>query len=271
MTRAPRPKVVALRLTAACAEKLVRQLAEVSANVIIGHHARKRMAGRDIDAIDVFRMLRTGSVDTEPIRTTRGEWQCKVTLKIRGGRSAGIVTIITSQPKAVSQNHRMGRLAMSKNTWRHANEKAGHPLRYTECGLDGVYLESGHEVVSTPYGKGVAVKNVGALLRAIGCNLARDKKTLTGKELRFLRKQMDFTQAELGCLVGLSGQQVARWEKGEYEITGPAERLIRMLFLEHQGGHVDLRKLLQGLRDAPPHKTIVFEKTAKGWHAKKAA
>lgn len=162
---------------------------------------------------------------------------------------------------------------MNTNHWRHKDEKLKKPLHYPECGLDNVYLVSGYEVVKTPYGKGVAVKNVDALLRAIGTKLATEKKALTGKELRFLRKQMDLTQSELARFVGLNSQQVARWEKGEYEIPGPADRLVRLLFIQHDGGNVDLRRLLRKLeeRDAPTKEPLVFEKTAKGWHTKKAA
>ncbi|MBI2801863.1 MAG: helix-turn-helix domain-containing protein [Gammaproteobacteria bacterium] len=162
---------------------------------------------------------------------------------------------------------------MNVNHWRHKDEKLKKPLHFLECGLDDVYLVSGYEVAKTPYGKGVAVKNVDALLRAIGTKLATEKNSLTGKELRFLRKQMDLTQPELGKLVGLSGQQVARWEKGEYKIPGPADRLVRLLFIQNAGGSVDLRKLLRKLeaREAPTKEPLVFEKTAKGWHTKKAA
>ncbi|MBI2803111.1 MAG: helix-turn-helix domain-containing protein [Gammaproteobacteria bacterium] len=162
---------------------------------------------------------------------------------------------------------------MKANHWQHSDEKLKKPLHYPECGLDDVYLVSGYDAVKTPYGKGIVVKNVDALLRAIGCSLATEKKALTGKELRFLRKQMSLTQSELGQIVGLSSQQVARWEKGEYEIPGPAERLVRLLFIQHDGGNVDLRQLLRKLeeRDAPAKETLIFEKTAKGWHTTKAA
>ena len=162
---------------------------------------------------------------------------------------------------------------MRTNNWKHKGEKIKAPLHYRECGLDDVYLVSGYEIVKTPYGKGVAVKNVDGLLRAIGRQLATEKKVLTGKELRFLRKQMDLTQAELGHFVDLSSQQVARWEKGEYEIPGAAETLVRQLFIEHIGGKLDLRDLLRQLAEqaAPTKEGFLFENTAKGWHTKRAA
>lgn len=162
---------------------------------------------------------------------------------------------------------------MKANHWRHRDEKLKKPLHYPECGLDDVYLVSGYAAVKTPYGKGIAVKNVDALLRAIGCKLATEKNSLNSKELRFLRNQMELTQSELGKFVGLSVQQVARWEKGEYSIPSPAERLVRLLFIQHAGGNVDLRQLLLKLEKnaAPTKEVLVFEKTTKGWHTKKAA
>src|SRR5947209_2950954 len=88
------------------------------------------------------------------------------------------------------------------------------PLRYTGCGLDDIYLLSGYEVhPDTGYGRSVSVKDLDALRRVIGEQLIRKKKFLRGKELRFLRTEMDLTQSELGRLIGYSDQQVARWEK----------------------------------------------------------
>ena len=92
-------KVTGIILTAAVAEKRIRQIALVTENVILGNHALERMAEREIYDIEVFRVLRTGYVDERPEQTAQDEWQCKVTLKIKGGRSAGVVTIILQSGK----------------------------------------------------------------------------------------------------------------------------------------------------------------------------
>lgn len=163
---------------------------------------------------------------------------------------------------------------MSKpNTWQHKGEQPKAPLRYTECGLDDVYLVSGYMIENTPDGEALSVKNLDELLQAIGCYLAGQKKTLSGKELRFLRKQMDLTQSELGKLVGLTSQQVARWEKGESDISGPAEMLLRGLYIQHAGGQLDLQRLVTSLDeiDAPMSDKTYFEKTSRGWKHRKAA
>ncbi len=85
--------VTAMRLTASVAQKRIRELAQVTENVIFGPHARQRMKEREIFDVDVLRVLRNGFVDEAPEMTERGEWKCKITLKIRGGRNAGVVTI----------------------------------------------------------------------------------------------------------------------------------------------------------------------------------
>lgn len=91
--------VSTMRLTAGVAEKRINEAAKVTENIIFGDHARKRMAERELFDIDVLRVLRHGSVEEAPEQAAQGEWKCKVTLKIRGGRTAGVVTIIMSGGK----------------------------------------------------------------------------------------------------------------------------------------------------------------------------
>jgi len=157
--------------------------------------------------------------------------------------------------------------------WRYHGERDKTPLHYTDCGLDNVYLVSGYEIENTPYGEGLAIKNLDQLHKAIGLNLSSQKKVLSGKELRFLRKQMNLTQSELGKFLGLSSQQVARWEKGESEISGPADLLVRALFIQSVGGVLDLQKLAASLEetDAPLSEKSFYEKTLQGWKYRKAA
>jgi hypothetical protein len=92
--------VSAMRLTAAVAEARIRKAALVTANVKTSFHAREQMAAREIFDKDMLRVLRGGYVDTPPERTEfEGEWKCKITLKIRGGRTAGVVVIILPNGK----------------------------------------------------------------------------------------------------------------------------------------------------------------------------
>ncbi len=119
----------------------------------------------------------------------------------------------------------------AREFYRNGQSVVAKPYHYTMCGLDDVYLLNGFTPKETSYGSGVTVSDVEGLHRAIGFLLVNERKTLSPKELRFLRKEMNLTQAELGLKIGQSDQQVARWEKGENEVPGPAERLIRILYV----------------------------------------
>ena len=142
-------------------------------------------------------------------------------------------------------------------------------IPYRGCGLDDVYLVGGYEVVSTPHGEGIAIRDMDGLHRAIGEHLATQKKELSGRELRFLRKEMDLTQSELGRFIGLSSQQVARWEKAQQPISGPAEFLLRKLYLEHIDGKASLKELVEELdsTDVNASDEQVFTESNGQWRA----
>ena len=159
------------------------------------------------------------------------------------------------------------------HVWKHKGEKKKAPLRYTQSGLDDIYLLGGFQVEHTNYGEGISIRDADALHQAIGFHLASQQRPLSGKELRFLRKHMDLTQADLGTILGLSSQQVARWEKGKSDISGPADRLVRALFIQFAGRSLDLHALGKalGAMDAPLYEKSYFENTKNGWRARKAA
>lgn len=119
---------------------------------------------------------------------------------------------------------------MTREFYRNGQSVVNKSYHYKQCGLDDVYLLNGFKEKKTPYGNGVTITDVDGLHRAIGYLLVRERKALSAKELRFLRKEMGLTQAELGLKIGQSDQQVARWEKGDCDIPGPAERLIRIIY-----------------------------------------
>ncbi len=104
---------------------------------------------------------------------------------------------------------------------------------YTECGLEEVFLLNGFEWNTSPRGRTIAIKDIDALNRAIGEHLSRRKKDLSGKEMRFLRREMLMSQATLAHLLKVSEQTIHRWETGKSAFPKAAEALIRRLYLEH--------------------------------------
>src|SRR3712207_932895 len=86
---------------------------------------------------------------------------------------------------------------------------ADEPLHYTQCGLDDVYLLNGYTIHDTPHGRGVSVEDVGGLHHAVAKGILRHKAILNGKEIKFLRKLMGFTQADLARKLRCDVQSVA--------------------------------------------------------------
>jgi len=107
----------------------------------------------------------------------------------------------------------------------------GKPYPYRSCGLDGIFLLNGYEIHHHDGEPHVVIKDMDGLHVAIGTHLVLSRKALAPKELRFLRKTLDMSQAELAEKLGNTSQSVARWEKGEVEIPGPAEKFLRAYFL----------------------------------------
>lgn len=129
---------------------------------------------------------------------------------------------------------------MSKEFYLVTEEVRDQPYPYRACGLDNIFLLNGYTVTEEDGERFVAVRNVDQLHKEIGRHVVCERKTLSGKEIRFLRNTLDMTQAELAEVLGTTTQTFARWEKGEVEIPGPAERLLRVVFVigtappEHQ-------------------------------------
>jgi hypothetical protein len=95
-----RPSVVTnFRLTAREAERRIHKTAEKTEYVIFGDHALERMDERNITDAQVYEVLRTGHVTEQPALTELGEWKCKVTKGLRGGREVGVITIILKNGK----------------------------------------------------------------------------------------------------------------------------------------------------------------------------
>ena len=145
---------------------------------------------------------------------------------------------------------------------------------YRECGLNNVFLLNGFTVKATRHGRAVSIDDMDGLHRAIGTHLAREKRALTGAELRFLRVELGLSQKMLGILLGKSAQTVARWEKEQSRIDSTAERVVRMLYTEQGGKNEKIRNMLQELAapdDLACENEFRFEDTAEGWRLHTAA
>ena len=137
---------------------------------------------------------------------------------------------------------------------------------YTECGLQNVWLENGYSKVKTKYGTGVTIHDVEGLHRVIGKAIAHRPK-MTGAEFRFLRKELGLSQTGIAGLVGTSEQTVSLWER-RGSIPKAADRLVRLIYLEHIGNNAKVRELVDRLSQQDEHEfldKLTFAERAGRW------
>ena len=140
---------------------------------------------------------------------------------------------------------------------------------YTDSGLDYVYLQNGYEIHSTPYGEGIAIEDVEGLHEAITRWVIDNPHKLRGAELRFLRKELDLTQALLSGILGESRQKILRWERDrDKDIPGSADRFLRAFVKECLDGNssiADQVRRIAELDEKMMAERVNFCETDTGW------
>jgi DNA-binding transcriptional regulator YiaG len=142
---------------------------------------------------------------------------------------------------------------------------------YTESGLSNVWLANGFIRRQTPYGAAVSIRNADALHQTIAMSLVTDKPRWSGGEFRFVRKELDMSQATLGSVIGKDAQTIARWEKSG-RVPKMADRFMRVLYREKVGGNEKVRELIEKLNqlDQQRHERMLFEAADRSWRLRAA-
>jgi len=154
-------------------------------------------------------------------------------------------------------------------------ETAEKPLHYTASGLNDVYLFNGFEIETIDGEEYVTVQDLDGLWKAIGLHLVTMRKALAPKEIKFLRHHMNLTQSELASQMRVTDQTVARWEKGATELSGPADMMLRVLFLGSEiaqpEGSERIGKIIKELveQDEPEARPAMFEHGRKWKQSKR--
>lgn len=123
------------------------------------------------------------------------------------------------------------------------------PLLYRGCGLEGIYLCNGYAVEEIDGEKFTSIQDIEGLHKVIALNLVEHRKTLTPSEIKFIRVAIDHTQSSLAKALGVSSQTVARWEKGQVEMPGPADRWLRVMVFMAMMPEDELTKLIKDLSE----------------------
>jgi putative zinc finger/helix-turn-helix YgiT family protein len=75
------------------------------------------------------------------------------------------------------------------------------------------------------------------LFRVLARAMIEHTARLDGARVRFLRKHLGFTQAELGDRLDVQPETVSRWENDAQDVGATADRLLRMLVAFEVGDH----------------------------------
>lgn len=126
---------------------------------------------------------------------------------------------------------------------------------YTECGLKNVVIDGLPFLVDDDGDEIIHIPAVNELHKVIALGIVSHAHGISSDELRFLRTEMGLTQAELATLVHHDKQSVGRWERGEFEIDGAAETIIRRLAIEMLDLDVETEMAELSRRSVPTTKT----------------
>ncbi len=129
---------------------------------------------------------------------------------------------------------------------------------YVECGLPNVWLSNGFELMETPYGQGVSIRDLQGLHRCIARVLCDKPKKLTGAEFRYLRRELDMSQKMTGQLLGITAKQVRNIERGVTPMKEPYNCLIRHMYLAKDDPNNTYAEVFERLRnlDLEWHETL---------------
>lgn len=119
--------------------------------------------------------------------------------------------------------------------------------QYKECGLSSIYLENGFERRQTPYGEGVAIRDIKGLHKAIGKYVTGKADRLTPEEVRFLRTEMDMSQKVLASTLAVKEITVRKWESGENKINPTADLLLRVCYMQYINEDSQVRDMVDRL------------------------
>lgn len=127
----------------------------------------------------------------------------------------------------------MGEIAMKEincpNCQRNHETKIGE-YHYTESGLPNVWL-LGVEVFDCECGENFAfIPCIQELHKLIAQILLTQENSLSGPEIRFLRKTMGLKAKDFATFIGVKNVTISRWEHGEISPPETTDRLIRLFY-----------------------------------------
>jgi len=134
-------------------------------------------------------------------------------------------------------------------------EGLGFPVELIDCPLKKVF------------GEWVLDINLAALQRFVFHGLIHKPSSLTGKEIRFMRKFLDLSTTGFGEKLGVSHATIVKWENGQVKIASMQEIYIR-LFLYELFNNGELIRLFNEVRPETLAKAKQTKQAPFAVHAK---
>ena len=113
----------------------------------------------------------------------------------------------------------------------------------------------------------VAIPRIEELHRTIARAVARKRGRLALVEIRFLRKWLGWSGVDFAAHVGVAPETVSRWENGNLQMGGPAERLLRLMVATRdpvESYSLDLLKSID--EEAASPFRLGVQADERGWH-----
>src|SRR5229473_1735267 len=105
------------------------------------------------------------------------------------------------------------------------------PYHFVDSGLPNVYLAGIKYWVCQKCGKQSAnIPALNELMIKIARAVVGQEARLNGAEIRFLRKRLKKKSAEFGKIIGVTPEQISRWENDGNRPSESADKLIRVFF-----------------------------------------
>lgn len=115
------------------------------------------------------------------------------------------------------------------------------------AGLPNVYLDGGVTVEGVGDEQTVSYSNLDGLYKEIARAISLRCDALTGPELRFLRKRLGMSQADVATLGGKTEQVVGKWEKGLLPVPKAEAQLLRLSVLSRFGSKEEISRVVSQL------------------------
>lgn len=145
------------------------------------------------------------------------------------------------------------------------------PFHFLDSGLSYVYLVGIKYYVHVD-GKILAeIPAVKELMQLIARDLFSKKGSLTGEEIRFLRKRLGKKQAEFASAIGVEPETFSRYENDKLAVSEASDKLIRLVYLLLSGDQnlaeakSELEELLRTWHVSSQPKKIVKRVDNNAW------